>query len=71
MTLEVTGIESVTVPVGTVEAFKIELKNMDGEPGGGTIFISTDADHCMVRSIMQLQPMAGGGTVTSELQAVQ
>jgi hypothetical protein len=69
MVLEVVGVEEVTVPAGTFEAFKIELKNMDGEPGGGTVYIST-ADHHMVRSIMQLPPMMGGGTVTSELQSV-
>ncbi|UCG51452.1 MAG: prolyl oligopeptidase family serine peptidase [Candidatus Latescibacterota bacterium] len=71
MSLEVAGMESVTVPAGTFEAFKIELKNMDGEPGGGTVYISNDAKHHMVRSVMQLPPMMGGGTVTSELQAAE
>jgi dipeptidyl aminopeptidase/acylaminoacyl peptidase len=70
MVLEVTGIEEVTVPAGTFEAFKIELKNMDGEPGGGTVYISTNSDHHKVRSVMQLPAMMGGGTITSELQAV-
>ncbi len=71
MALEVAGMESVTVPAGTFETFKIELKNMDGEPGGGTIHISNDTNRCVVRSIMQLPPMMGGGTVTSELQAIE
>ena len=71
MILEVTGRENVTVPAGTFEAFKVELKKMDGEPGGGTIFIATDKDRRKVRSVMQLPPMMGGGTITSELQAVQ
>jgi dipeptidyl aminopeptidase/acylaminoacyl peptidase len=70
MTLEVQGVESVTVPAGTFEAYKVELKNMDGEPGGGTVFISTDKGR-KVRSVMQLPPMMGGGTVTSELTAVE
>ena len=71
MTLEVAGVESVTVPAGTFEAFKVELKNMDGEPGGGTVYVSTGTDHQKVRSVMQIPPMMGGGTVTSELQAVE
>jgi dipeptidyl aminopeptidase/acylaminoacyl peptidase len=71
MTLEVAGIESVTVPAGTFEAFKVELKNMDGAPGGGTVYINKSADHHMVRSVMQLPPMMGGGTVTSELKTVE
>ena len=33
MSVEVVGVEKVTVPAGTFEAFKVELKNLDGEPG--------------------------------------
>jgi hypothetical protein len=71
MVLEVVGKETVTVPAGTFEAFKIELKNMDGEPGGGTVHISADKSRHKVRSVMQLPAMMGGGTITSELQAVE
>jgi hypothetical protein len=71
MTLEVVSVEEVTVPAGTFEAYKVELANMDGEPGGGTVFVSTGEGHQKVRSVMQLPPMMGGGTVTSELQAVK
>lgn len=71
MMLEVTGVEEVTVPAGTFKTFKVELKNMDGEPGGGTMFINTDKDRCLVRSVMQLPPMMGGGTVTSELASME
>jgi dipeptidyl aminopeptidase/acylaminoacyl peptidase len=70
MVLEVVGVEDVTVPAGTFETFKVELKNMDGEPGGGTVYISTNPDHHKVRSVMQLPAMMGGGTITSELQAI-
>ncbi|MBN1163071.1 MAG: prolyl oligopeptidase family serine peptidase [Candidatus Krumholzibacteriota bacterium] len=71
MSLEVTGIENVTVPAGSFEAFKIEVRRMDGDPGGGTMYVSTDADHHLVRSVMQLPPASGGGTVTSELTATE
>jgi len=71
MTVEVAGVEKVTVPAGTFDAFKVELKNMDGEAGGGTVYINKGADRYKVRSVMQLPPMMGGGTVTSELQAVE
>jgi hypothetical protein len=70
MTVNVEGVESVTVPAGTFEAYKVELKNMDGEPGGGTVFIGKDNGY-KVRSVMKLPPMMGGGTVTSELTAVE
>ncbi|RLC96462.1 MAG: hypothetical protein DRI46_13840 [Chloroflexi bacterium] len=71
MSLGVAGVEEVTVPAGTFEAYKVELKNMDGEPGGGTVYVSTAAGHQKVRSVMELPAMMGGGTVTSELQAVK
>ncbi len=71
MTVEVVGVEKVTVPAGTFDVFKVELKNIDGEPGGGTVYIDKGADHKMVRSVMELPPMMGGGTVTSELATVE
>ncbi len=68
--VEVTGIEDVTVPAGTFEAFKVELRPMGNEPGGGTVFIDTKTRR-QVRATMQLPAMAGGGSVTSELTAVE
>ncbi|HSG27650.1 MAG TPA: hypothetical protein VLA34_04155, partial [Candidatus Krumholzibacterium sp.] len=69
--LEVTGIENVTVPAGTYEAFKLELRQMDGSPGGGTVYVRTGDKRYVVRSVMQLPAMAGGGTVTTELKSVK
>ncbi len=68
--VEVTSIEDVTVPAGTFEAFKIELRPMGNEPGGGTVFVDTKTRY-QVRATMQLPAMAGGGTVTSELTAIE
>jgi dipeptidyl aminopeptidase/acylaminoacyl peptidase len=71
MSLEVVGVEKVTVPAGTFDAFKVELKNLDGEAGGGTMFIDSGTNRRLVRSVMQLPPMTGGGTMTSELTAAE
>lgn len=71
MTLEVAGKEKVTVPAGTFDTFKIELKRMDGDPGGGTVYINAGEKRYKVRSVMQLPAMTGGGSITSELQAAQ
>jgi len=68
--VEVTGIEDVTVPAGTFEAYKIELRPMGTEPGGGTVFVDTKTRY-QVRATMQLPAMAGGGSVTSELTAIE
>jgi dipeptidyl aminopeptidase/acylaminoacyl peptidase len=69
--LEVTGIENVTVPAGTFEAFKLELRNMDASPGGGTIYINAGEKRHVVRSVLQLPAMMGGGTLTTELKSVE
>jgi hypothetical protein len=68
--VEVTGIEDVTVPAGTFEAYKVELRPMGNEPGGGTVFVDTKTRR-QVRATMQLPAMSGGGSVTSELTAVE
>ncbi|MDD3642525.1 MAG: S9 family peptidase [Candidatus Krumholzibacteria bacterium] len=68
--VEVTGVESVTVPAGTYEVFKIETRPMGNEPGGGTYFVDTMSRH-LVRATVQLPPMSGGGSVTSELTAIE
>lgn len=67
---EVTGIESVTVPAGTFEVYKIERRPMGTEPGGGTYFVDTKTRH-LVRATVQLPPMTGGGTVTTELAGIK
>jgi hypothetical protein len=71
MFLEVTGVEDVTVPAGSFEAYKIELKPLDGEPGGGTLFVSEKDPRCIVRATMQLPAMLGGGTSTTELTGME
>lgn len=71
MAVEVTGMEDVTVPAGSFEAYKLELKPLDGEPGGGTLFISEKDPRCIVRSTFQLPAMMGGGTATTELVGME
>jgi dienelactone hydrolase len=68
--LEVTGVESVTVPAGTYEVYKIEMRPMGTEPGGGTYFVDTKTRY-LVRATVQLPPMSGGGSVTSELAGIE
>ncbi|MBN1163717.1 MAG: S9 family peptidase [Candidatus Krumholzibacteriota bacterium] len=68
--LSVSGIENVTVPAGSFETYKIEIRRMDGEPGGGTSYIDTHAPHHLIRAVTQLPASAGGGTATSELIGV-
>jgi len=63
---KVTGAESVTVPAGTFEAWKVEIASAEGEPGQTTIWVAKDS-----RKVVKLSatlPQMGGAVVTSELQ---
>jgi dipeptidyl aminopeptidase/acylaminoacyl peptidase len=63
---KVAGVESVTVPAGTFEAWKVEIASAEGEPGQTTIWVAKDS-----RKVVKLSatlPQMGGAVVTSELQ---
>ena len=63
--LKVVGSESVTVPAGTFEAFKVELVATDNEADKQTIWIAKDS-HKVVKITATL-PSLGGALLTSEL----
>jgi dipeptidyl aminopeptidase/acylaminoacyl peptidase len=67
MALEVIGTETVTVPAGTFETYKVELKPLDGEIGGGTVYVMKEGLKYPVKAKMQLPPQAGSLVVLSEL----
>ncbi len=63
---KVTGAESVTVPAGTFDTWKVEIASAEGEPGQTTIWVAKDS-----RKVVKLSatiPQMGGAVVTSELQ---
>jgi dipeptidyl aminopeptidase/acylaminoacyl peptidase len=63
---KVIGAESVTVPAGTFDAWKVEIASAEGEPGQTTIWVAKDS-----RKVVKLSatlPQMGGAVVTSELQ---
>ncbi len=63
--MEVLAVESVTVPAGTFEAFKVELKPTDGE-GGSTVWIASK-ERKTVRTESKLPAQLGGGLSVGEL----
>ena len=63
--LSVAGSEKVTVPAGTFDTWKVELKPADGEAGGTTLWVDK-ATRKPVKSTSVL-PQMNGATVTSEL----
>ncbi len=63
---KVTGAESVTVPAGTFDTWKVEIASAEGDPGQTTLWVAKDT-----RKVVKLSatlPQMGGAVVTSELQ---
>jgi hypothetical protein len=65
MELQVAGPESVTVPAGTFDAFKVELSSADGGPAKSTVWIAKDT-RTPVKMIRPIAEVAGA-TLTVEL----
>jgi hypothetical protein len=65
MQLTVAGVESVTVPAGTFEAYKVEVSSADGGSDKATVWIAKDTRQ-PVKSSMTMASM-GGAILTTEL----
>lgn len=65
--LTVAGKESVTVPAGTFEAYKIEVKPADGTAGSQTIWVAADGSRRVLKEEAVI-PSMGGATMVAELQ---
>ena len=63
--LKVIGAESVTVPAGTFDAYKVEIVATDNEADKQTLWIAKDS-HKVVKITATL-PSLGGALLTSEL----
>jgi dipeptidyl aminopeptidase/acylaminoacyl peptidase len=65
MQLKVVGVESVTVPAGTFDTFKVEITSADGGSDHETMWIAKDS-HKPVKVSAVLADM-GGAVLTAEL----
>ena len=63
--LKVTGMESVTVPAGTFDAYKVEITSSADENDRQTVWIAKDTRR--VVKISAVIPSMGGAILTSEL----
>ena len=66
MTLSVLGKESVTVPAGTFETWKVDIKPADGGAGAQTLYVVADGSGRVVKEEAVI-PQMGGAKMTSEL----
>jgi dipeptidyl aminopeptidase/acylaminoacyl peptidase len=65
MQLKVSGIDNVTVPAGTFDAYKVEISSADGGDDKETLWIARDS-HKAVKESLVLASM-GGAVMTQEL----
>jgi dipeptidyl aminopeptidase/acylaminoacyl peptidase len=66
MALKVAGVESVTVPAGTFDSYKVELSSADGGSDKRTVWIAKDSRKAVkVESVLASM---GGVILTMELQ---
>jgi dipeptidyl aminopeptidase/acylaminoacyl peptidase len=65
MQLKVTGVEKVTVPAGTFDAYKVEITSADGGSDKETLWVAKDS-HKPVKESAVLSSM-GGAVLTQEL----
>ena len=63
--LSVAGIETVTVPAGTFEVYRVEISSADGGADKKTLWIAKDS-HKVVKGSAVLAAM-GGAVMTQEL----
>jgi hypothetical protein len=63
--LKVVGTESVTVPAGTFDAYKVESVAADNDADKQTLWIAKDS-HKVLR-ISSTIPSLGGAVLTSEM----
>ena len=64
--LTVLGKESITVPAGTFEAYKVEVKPADGTAGSQTIWVAADGSRQVLKE-EAIIPSMGGAKMISEL----
>src|SRR5262249_55636587 len=63
--LKVTGMEKVTVPAGTFDAYKVEITSADGGSEKETLWIARDSRKPVKQSAVL--PSMGGAVMTQEL----
>ncbi|NEZ04347.1 alpha/beta fold hydrolase [Wenzhouxiangella sp. XN201] len=68
--LEVTGRETVEVPAGEYEAWKVSLEALDGEGGDMTLWVTTETPRKVLRVQGELPAQMGGGEYNTELTGV-
>jgi hypothetical protein len=66
-TITVAGRETIEVPAGEFDAWKVNLEALDGEGGNLSIWVSAEAPRTVLRTEGKLPPQMGGGEYNTVL----
>ena len=69
-TISVAGRESIEVPAGEYDAWKVNLEAIDGEGGDLTMWVSAEPPRKVLRAEGKLPAQMGGGDYKTELTGV-
>ncbi|WP_376694627.1 S9 family peptidase [Wenzhouxiangella sp. EGI_FJ10305] len=69
-TISVAGRESIEVPAGEYDAWKVNLEALDGEGGDLTMWVSAEPPRMVLRAEGKLPAQMGGGEYSTELTRV-
>ena len=68
--VRVVGAETLEVPAGSFDVFKVAVTGLDGDDLSSTYWLNQAVPHRAVRTEINLPVMAGGGQIVSELVRV-
>ncbi|HKL52442.1 MAG TPA: prolyl oligopeptidase family serine peptidase, partial [Wenzhouxiangellaceae bacterium] len=68
--VRVEGAETVTVPAGEFETWKVVVEPIDDEGGGQTLWVTRETPRVMVQAETTLPPQMGGATVNAQLETL-
>ncbi|MCY3838985.1 MAG: S9 family peptidase, partial [Gammaproteobacteria bacterium] len=69
--IEVVAAGSVETPAGTFDVYELDIASADGTGISGKSWVTQTKPHLAVKSEASLPPMAGGGTMVTEMISVE
>ncbi|MEX2499404.1 MAG: alpha/beta fold hydrolase [Wenzhouxiangellaceae bacterium] len=68
--VDVETAETVTVPAGEFDTWKIKVEPIDDEGGGQTLWVTRETPRLLIRAETKLPPQMGGATAVTQLESL-
>jgi len=60
--------ETIEVPKGSYECYKVHIKPTEGSAPEQTLYFSAEEPHKLIKKVNELPPAMGGATIITELK---